>query len=52
MRQLAKYFSETSRFLEVWSNTVLVLTDIFSIKTKNMEKREKITKIVKTHDLC
>lgn len=34
----------------MWSNTVLVLTDIFSIKTKNMDKREKITKIVKTHD--
>lgn len=34
----------------MWSNTVLVLTDIFSIKTKNMYKREKITKIVKTHD--
>lgn len=48
MPQLAKEFWETSRFLEMWSNTVLVLTDVFSIKTKNKEKRK--TMLIKSDD--
>ena len=41
MRRVAKYFWQTSRCLETWSNNVLSIWYILSIETKTKEKTEK-----------